>query len=55
LYPLRAVDKRGSRHGPATKRRLGARLGLFSLAKPDARATGHADFDWIRVTRPGVE
>ena len=34
---------------------VGARLGLFSLTTADARATGHADFDWIRVTRPTVE
>ncbi len=31
---------------------VGARLGLFALAPPGAPATGHADFDWLRVTAP---
>lgn len=30
---------------------VGARLGLFALARPGAGEPGHADFDWIRVAR----
>jgi beta-xylosidase len=29
---------------------VGARFGLIATAAPDAAATGHADFDWFRVT-----
>jgi len=29
---------------------VGARFGLIAAAATDATATGHADFDWFRVT-----
>ncbi len=29
---------------------VGARVGLFAMAAASAAATGHADFDWFRVT-----
>ncbi len=45
----------GSEFQAVPGRWVGARLGLFSLAKPDARQTGHADFDWIRVTGVTVD
>lgn len=32
---------------------VGARLALFAAATPEASATGHADFGWLRLTRPG--
>jgi beta-xylosidase len=34
----------------ACDRWVGARVGLFATAAADAAATGHADFDWFRVT-----
>ncbi len=45
----------GSEFPAVPGRWVGARLGLFSLARADARGTGHADFDWIRVTGFGVD
>jgi beta-xylosidase len=29
---------------------IGAKFGLIATAEPDAKKTGHADFDWFRVT-----
>jgi len=31
---------------------IGAKFGLIATAEPGATATGHADFDWFRVTPP---
>ena len=31
---------------------VGAKVGLFAVAAPGAKATGYADFDWFRVERP---
>jgi beta-xylosidase len=31
---------------------IGAKVGLIATASTDATATGHADFDWFRVTAP---
>ncbi|ATC65276.1 glycoside hydrolase [Nibricoccus aquaticus] len=31
---------------------IGAKFGLIATAPSDATATGHADFDWFRVTAP---
>jgi hypothetical protein len=31
---------------------IGAKVGLLATAAPGATQTGHADFDWFRVTAP---
>ena len=31
---------------------IGAKFGLIATAAPAATGTGHADFDWLRVTAP---
>ena len=31
---------------------IGAKIGLFAIAPPDAARTGHVDIDWFRVAHP---
>jgi hypothetical protein len=48
----RAFVPMGADFTASKGRWMGAKVGLFALARPDAEATGHADFDWFRVGRP---
>ena len=46
LELLRAEDT----HVLSVSRWVGAKVGVFASAAPGAPKTGHADFDWFRVT-----